>query len=312
MPPGRAGSGRIVDRVSTNARRIESSAVAALAPVVTLLPVNLIALAVVWLVARPFWHIDYPTLVLGYFAGSLLFLVKPVQVTVLTRLLGARPPTRSERVRLDTAWRSVLQAAHLPRDRYVISVLPSDELNAFACGGHLVVVTTLAVEELPRDELTGVLAHELSHHLGFHTIALTVAHWLSLPVWLLARIGFFLQNVAQAATGSFGRESPSLTLLGRSTSALLNAASWVFLAGLLAANGVANWAGRGAEFQADQRAVDLGFGRELSSALRRVIAEGGGGRPHTWRERLMATHPPARTRIAKIDALRRARHLARP
>ena len=29
-------------------------------------------------------------------------------------------------------------------------VLPSDELNAYACGGHLVVVTTFAIDELPR------------------------------------------------------------------------------------------------------------------------------------------------------------------
>jgi Zn-dependent protease with chaperone function len=233
-------------------------------------------------------------------------------VTLLTRLLGARRPTRDERARLETAWRSVLQAAHLPQRRYVLAVLPSDELNAFACGGHLVVVTTLAVETLPRDELTGVLAHELSHHLGFHTVALTVAQWLSIPVWLLARIGFFLQNVAQAATSSFAGDSTLLLLLGRTVSAVLTAVSWVFLAGLMAANALGNWAGRGAEFQADERAVTLGFGRELSNALRRVMAEGGGTRPLTWRERLVATHPPARTRIAKIDAIRRARAAIRP
>ena len=48
-----------------------------------------------------------------------------------------------------------------------------------------------------------MLAHELSHHLGLHTAALTLGHWLSLPVVLLARFGFFLQNVARAATDSF-------------------------------------------------------------------------------------------------------------
>lgn len=301
-----------MDRVSSSARRIESSAVAALAPVLALLPVCLGALAVCWLVLRLFWDVGYLTVVGSYLAGVVLLFLKPVQVTVLTRLLGARRPTRDERVRLETAWRSVLQAAHLPQRRYVLAVLPSDELNAFACGGHLVVVTTLAVETLPRDELTGVLAHELSHHLGFHTVALTVAQWLSIPVWLLARIGFFLQNVAQAATSSFARDSASLLLIGRTVSAVLTAVSWVFLAGLVAANALGNWAGRGAEFQADERAVTLGFGRELSNALRRVVAEGGGSRPLGWRERMVATHPPARTRIAKIDAIRRARTAIRP
>ena len=80
-----------------------------------------------------------------------------------------------------------------------VAIYPGDELNAFACGGHLVVVTSFAIEELTARELSGVLAHELSHHLGLHTVALTLGHWLSLPVLLLARVGFFLQNVARAA-----------------------------------------------------------------------------------------------------------------
>jgi Zn-dependent protease with chaperone function len=286
-------------------RRVESSAVAALVPVLVVLPVSLVSLAVFWLVVRLVWQISYTWFAVGYLAAAVLLFVRPIQTMILTRLLGARPPSREERVRLDTAWRSVLQAARLPRHRYVLVVLPAEELNAFACGGHLVVVTTLAIETLPRDELAGVLAHELSHHLGFHTVALTVAQWLSVPVLLLARIGFFLQNVAAAATQSYARHSAALTAIGRLVSTALTAASWVLLSGLLVANAVGNVAGRGAEFQADQRAVSLGFGPQLSNALRRVVSMGGGERPRSWREHLAATHPPARTRVAKIEALRR-------
>ena len=293
------------DVMSPGTRRFETSAVAALAPVLTLAPVCLAALFVFWLPVRLFWHVSYPMFALAYLAaGSLLFL-RPVQVPVLTRLLGARRPTRAESVRLDTAWRSVLEAARMPSKRYVLAVLGSDELNAFACGGHLVVITSLAVETLPRDELAGVLAHELSHHLGFHTVALTATQWLSAPVLLLARVGFFLQNVATAATSSFASNSPLLTVLGRLASALLTAVSWVFLSGIIVAKAIGNWAGRGAEFQADERVIALGFGRELASALRRVVAQGGGSRPIGWRDRLSATHPPARTRIARIEALMR-------
>ncbi|MGD9996599.1 MAG: M48 family metalloprotease [Ilumatobacteraceae bacterium] len=291
--------------MSRGARRIESSAVAALAPVVTLLPVSLAALFVFWLPVHLIWDVSYRLFVAGYLASVIVLFVRPVQVLVLARLLGARQPTRDERVRLDTAWRSVLQAAGLPARRYVLAVLPADELNAFACGGHLVVVTSLAVEALPRDELAGVLAHELSHHLGFHTVALTVTQWLSVPVLLLSRVGFFLQNVAAAATTSYASHSAALTFIGRSVSTLLTAVSWLFLSGLLAANAVGNVAGRGAEFQADRRAVSMGFGGELSNALRRVIALGGGERPRSWRERLAATHPAARTRVARIEAARR-------
>ena len=286
-------------------RRIESSAVAALAPVILLLPVTLVALFVFWFPIRLAWDVSYRFFAVVYLASVVVLFLRPVQVIVLARLLGTRWPTRDERVRLDTAWRSVLQAAGLPARRYVLAVLPADELNAFACGGHLVVVTSLAIEALPRDELAGVLAHELSHHLGFHTVALTIAQWLSVPVLVLSRIGFFLQNVAAAATTSYASHSAALTAIGRVISALLNAISWLFLSGLLAANAVGNLAGRGSEFQADQRAVSMGFGGELSNALRRVIALGGGERPRTWRERLAATHPAARTRVAKIEARRR-------
>jgi len=285
-------------------RRVESSAVAALLPIVPVLPVCILALAVFWAPVHLVWPVSFTMFVLGYLAcGALLFL-RPVQSLVLAPLLGARRPTSQERARLETAWRSVLQAARLPRRRYVLTVLPADELNAYACGGHLVVVTTYAIETLPRDELAGVLAHELSHHLGLHTVALTVAHWLSVPVLILARIGFFLQNVASAATSSYASHSTALTALGRLVSTVLRAASWVFLSGLVAANTLANLVGHESEFQADNRAVSMGFGRELSSALRRV-ASSGGDRPTSWRERLGATHPSARTRVAKIEATRR-------
>ena len=165
------------------------------------------------------WPVSFVAFVVGYLVVGLVLLVRPVQVRVLALLVGARRPTADERATLDTAWRSVLQANRLPRHRYTVAVLPADDLNAFACGGHLVVVTSYALGELPRDELAGVLAHELSHHLGLHTVALTISQWLSLPVMVLARIGVFLQNVATAATDTFARESASLTAVGRLVSA---------------------------------------------------------------------------------------------
>ena len=293
--------------MTSTRRRVDSSAVSAFLPVVAVIPLWLLALAIVWLPLRVVWHISFVALALGYLAAVLLLFLRPVQVVILAPLLGARRPTRRERATLDIAWRSVLQANRLPARRFVIAVLPIDELNAFACGGHLVVVTSYAIDTLPRDELSGVLAHELSHHLGFHTVALTIGHWLSIPVFVLARIGFFLQNVATAATRTFARRSSSLTVLGQLASTLLMAISWIFLSGLLLSNAIANVVGRNAELQADRRAVTMGFGRPLASALRRVINERRGERPTSLRERLAATHPPARTRVAQIEALLRLR-----
>ncbi|MEO7370335.1 MAG: M48 family metalloprotease [Ilumatobacteraceae bacterium] len=293
--------------MTSTRRRVDSSAVWAFLPVAAVVPLWLLALAVIWLPLRVVWHIAFISFALGYLAAVLLLFLRPVQVVVLAPLLGARRPTRQERATLDIAWRSVLQANRLPARRFVIAVLPIDELNAFACGGHLVVVTAYAIDTLPRDELSGVLAHELSHHLGSHTVALTLGHWLSLPVLALARIGFFLQNVATAATRAFARRSSSLTVLGQFAAALLMAVSWIFLSGLLLSNAIANVVGRNAEMQADRRAVSMGFGRPLASALRRVINERQSERPTTLRERLAATHPAPRTRVAQIEALLRSR-----
>lgn len=301
---------RVADRRRPGAARrrsVDASALSAALPVLALVPVWLLALAVLWLPVRALWHIGFTTFVLGDLALGLLLFLKPVQVLVLAPLLGARRPTRDERAVLDTSWRSVLQANQLPPRRYVVVVLPANDLNAFACGGHLVVVTSYAVQALPRDELAGVLAHELSHHLGFHTVALTIGHWLSVPVLLLARIGFFLQNVATAATSSFARGSSSLTAVGRLISGLLTAASWVFLSGLLLSNAIGNVVGRNAEFEADRRVVGMGFGRPLASALRRVAAAGADHRPTTFAERLAATHPSPLTRITRIEAILRTR-----
>ena len=288
-------------------RNVESSAITALAPVVAVLPVWLLAIFVFWLPVQAFWDVPYWAFALGYLAAVVLLFLRPVQQYVLAPLLGARRLTRDDQAVLAPAWRPVLQANDLPGHRYVLAVLPSGDLNAFACGGHLVVVTTYAVDALPRDELSGVLAHELSHHLGLHTVALTLGQWLSIPVLLLARVGFFLQNVASAAVASYASHSSAITALGKVVAALLTAVSWVFLSGLLLSNALANIVGKNAEFQADRRVVDMGFGRPLAMALRRVVADSGAERPITWRERLETTHPPARTRVARIDALLRQR-----
>lgn len=286
-------------------RRIERSAITALLPVAAIGPFWLLATAIVWVPIRlfvdvPFWVV--PTAWLGL--GALLF-VPSVQVAVLSRLFGARRPDDRELTVIAPIWRDLAARANLPQYRYSIRVIDSDDLNAFACGGHLLIVTSFALDHLTSRELAGVLAHELSHHLGWHTAALTVGHWLSLPVVLLARFGFFLQNVARAATDAFASHSAALTALGRLVAALLRGVSWVFLAALYASDALSNIVGHGSEFEADRRAVRMGYGRDLADALRVVIQLGGGGRAIGWKARLAASHPPARTRVARIEAMMR-------
>lgn len=286
-------------------RQIERSALTALVPVVALVPFWLLAMAVLWfplhlLFGVPYWIVPVVWLLLGT-----LLLAPSVQVAVFSPFLGARRPSVDELAVITPIWRELAARANQPQYRYVIRVIDSDELNAYACGGNLLVVTTFAIDELSPRQLSGVLAHELSHHLGLHTAALTLGHWLSLPVLLLARVGFYLQNVARAATDSFVSHSAALTALGRIAAGILTTVSWVFLAALYASDALANLVGHGSEFEADRRAVRLGYGRPLVDALRTVIRFGGGARAVGWRARLASTHPPARTRVARIEAMMR-------
>jgi Zn-dependent protease with chaperone function len=284
---------------------LEASAITAIAPIVIIAPFCVLALFVVWLIVRLVWDVSFWWFAGGYLLAAVSLFLRPVQAVVLTPLFGARTPTRTELAKLWPLWDDLARANHLPPDRYVLRVLPSDEVNAFACGGHLVVVTSFAVDELPERELAGVLAHELSHHLGLHTVALTIEHWLSLPVVALARFGFWLHRVATAATNAFAAESMAWTLFGQLVAGLLKVVSFPFYAGLLAADGLANVVAHRAEFQADQRVVRMGYGRNLAAALRRVVSIGGSPRAIGWRARLAASHPPARTRVARIEALLR-------
>ena len=293
-------------------RSVEVSAVASLLPVLALIPVWLLSLAVFWLPIRLWWHVPFWLFALIHLAAVVVMFWRPLQTVLVMRMLGAQRATTDEAAVLEPAWRSVAQQLGIRPRRYALAVLPSDELNAFACGGSLLVVTSFAIETLPRDEMTGVLAHELAHHLGFHTVSLSLRQWLSLPIFILARIGFFLDNVATAATRSFVSHSAALSAVGRLIAGILHGFAWVFLAGLLVSNRIANKVGRRSEYEADQRAVAMGFGRELAVALRRVaaaeraVADSGGPlhQPGPLQlDSLGVTHPTARSRVVRIEAL---------
>lgn len=283
-------------------RRFDGYAIAAIAPVLALIPAWLLAVAVFWWVVQLFVAVSFPLFAgLWFLCGGALFL-RPVQRLVLMRLLGARRPSRAEMDALQRSWNVVAQANHIPSGRFVLAVVDSDDLNAFASGGHLVVVSRWAIENLSREDLSGVLAHELSHHLGMHTVALTIGQWLTIPIVLLARIGFYVQNIAHAATDTFAQRSAGASFIGRTIAGALTIISWIFLAMITVSQVIGNATGKGAEFKADETVVNMGFGKELRNALRLVIASGNGERAHHWRDRLVTAHPPARTRVARIEA----------
>ena len=290
-----------VDRLQTQ-RRFDGHSIVAIAPVVAIFPAWLAAVAVYWWLFTRFWYVPFPAFAGLVLALGVLLYLRPVQRILLQRILGARTPTRAERDTLQRAWHTVAQANHIPAGQFVLSVIDSDDINAFASGGHLVVVSRFAINNLSSDELTGVLAHELSHHLGMHTIALTVGQWLAVPVLLLARVGLFLQRVSEAATNTLASRDHWSEVIVRVVTGILTIVSWAFMSMITLSQYVANVVGRASEFKADQTVVEMGFGRQLRDALAKVRDEGHSGRARNWHDRLVMGHPPARTRMARIDA----------
>lgn len=287
------------------------SALTGLAGVVALLPAWLLTATVLWL---PFWwwgNVDYRLFVLAFFALFILLFSRPVQRFVLMRLLGARMPSAQERTLLLAAWTPIVRRNLLDRRRFVLAVVDTDSLNAFACGGHLVIVSSHAIQRLDTARLSGVMAHELSHHLGLHTVALTISQWMILPITLLSRAGMRLRSVAEAATMAFARRIPLLHAAGLFFAAFLHVISWLLMLNVSLATSLGNAASRATEFHADRRAAQLGFGNELLAAMRdwEATAERT-PRTNVW-ERVFASHPPIRVRINKLAAHLRMNNDAR-
>ncbi len=286
-------------------RQVDSAAVAALAPAAALFPIWLLAIGVFWL---PFWRfsdVSYPLFAFAALALGVLLFSKAIQRIFLSRLLEARKPSTLEAATLQQAWRRVAQANHISIDSFVLAVVDSNEINAFASGGHLVVVSSYAVNQLDQNELTGVLAHEISHHLGSHTVALTIAQWLSLPILLLARIGFILQRVAERISNTFKSGLNALKFIGLLISAALTVVSSLFVAALVVSQALSNAVGHESEFQADRRAVRMGFGNELLIALKHVVDDSQNYDEQTSGALVVSAHPPVRERINRLEALLR-------
>lgn len=272
--------------------------------VALLLPVTALSLAPFWLVLYAFTGWPYLLVLLSYLAlGTTLFL-RPVQQVLLRVFFRARRPTPEEHNWLAPKWNNVLTQAGIPPDQYVLAISDSRQINAFATGGHVVAVTRGAMEQLPPAELEGVLAHELGHHLGLHTVAPLAAYWLQMPILWLARIGQSLEGVALWFANVFAAfRIPLAPLVGVLISSVLRLAGWVLLLVVRLVNVLTPVVQRRAEYNADRAAVELGYGPHLSAALRRFSRAGmDQSLSLSLSDRLTASHPPLRKRVRRINS----------
>ena len=179
---------------------------------------------------------------------------------LVLRMYNAQPVTEAESPELFGIVADLAQRAQLPMPK--VYVIPSDSPNAFATGRnpqHAAVAATSGILKiLTRDELRGVLAHELSHVRNRDTLISCVAATLVGAITWLAHMAQF------AAIFGGGRSDDED---GGSPLALLGVAIFAGLAASLLQLAVS----RSREFEADASAARLlGEGDSLARSLEKL------------------------------------------
>lgn len=228
---------------------------------------------------------------------------------VVLKMSGAREATASEAPELHQMVSDLAKQANLPMPR--VYIIQKDTPNAFATGRNpdhaAVAVTTGLMQILKKDELAGVMAHELAHiknrDILISTIAATMAGAIS-----------YMASMAQWAM-IFGR--------GRSNDSngggLIGNLAMMILAPL-GASLIQMAISRSREYQADATGAAIcGHPRSLASALQQLENL---NRRHPMNVNpataqmyivnplsggtlagLFSTHPPMQERIRRLTAL---------
>lgn len=225
----------------------------------------------------------------------------------MLRQQNAMPISRDMAPELFDMVADLAQRAGLPMP--TVYVLQTDQPNAFATGRNpenaAVAVTQGLLANMPRDELAGVIAHELAHIRNRDTLTMTVTATLAGAIAMMGNMLMF----------SGGREGR-----GGGIGALIAMIVAPFAAGL-----VQMAVSRTREYEADREGAEIsGQPLALASALNRIAQLAGRtvNMPaernpasaamfiinplHALRaDRLFATHPPTEERIARLQAMAR-------
>ena len=226
------------------------------------------------------------------------------------RMHNAQPATRASHPELVDMVAELSANAGLPTP--AVYVIQEDQPNAFATGrdpaNAAVAATTGLMRMLTREELAGVMAHELAHIKNRDTLIMTIAATMAGAISMLAQFGLF-----------FGSSSENRNPLG-----VVGVILAVILAPL-AAMLIQMLISRTREYAADRMGAEICRDPlRLASALAKI--SGGAGRhemdsaernpasAHLFivnplsgarMDNLFSTHPSAKNRIAALEALSR-------
>jgi len=228
---------------------------------------------------------------------------------IVLRMYGASEVTEAEAPALYQLVAGLCQKANLPMPK--VYIIDQDQPNAFATGRNpnkgAVAVTTGIMRILSREELEGVIAHELSHikhrDILIGTIAATIA----------GAISYLAQMAQWAAIFGGGRNDEERG--GSPIAALV-----MMIVGPIAAMLVQMAISRSREYGADKGGALLAGNpmclakalQKLDSAAHRIPMAANPATSHMFivnplsgggLVKLFSTHPPIEERIARLEAM---------
>ena len=229
---------------------------------------------------------------------------------IVLRMYGAQEVTEAQAPELFRIVAGLSQRAQVPMPR--VYVIPEEAPNAFATGRSpekaAVAVTEGILRILSRDELSGVLAHELSHVKNRDTLVMTVAATIAGAISQLANMAMWGMMFGGGRDDEDRGASPLGILVG-------------VVVAPFAAMLVQMAISRSREFLADEGGARIsGSPMGLASALRKLeswkqevpMHQGSPATAHLFivnpftgggLASLFSTHPSTADRIARLEAL---------
>jgi heat shock protein HtpX len=156
--------------------------------------------------------IFFPVLLgLGLGIGSLFYSDK-----IALRAAGARVVTPQQAPELHGIIDRLCALADMPKP--VVAIAPTSMPNAFATGRnskHAVVCVTsgLLNGQLDREELEGVIAHEMSHVAHKDVVVMTIASFLAIIAGLMIRFAFYGEIFGGGGRGRNNNSGGQVALL---------------------------------------------------------------------------------------------------
>ncbi|MEA1869649.1 MAG: zinc metalloprotease HtpX [Euryarchaeota archaeon] len=259
-------------------------------------------------------YLGLPLITILLFAGVMLFAQYYYSDKMVLYSTGARVVTESEEPGLHEIVSRLCIEADLPKPR--VAVVDSSVPNAFATGRSpkkaVVAVTTSLMKRLDRNEVSAVLAHELTHVKNRDVMVLTIASFFSTIAFFLVRYLIFFGGGNRRGGGQIMIAWVASIAVWLVSSLLIRALS------------------RYREFAADRgAAIITGHPSHLVSALMKISgsmdrvptedlrkAEGMNAFyiiPAISKSSIMAlfsTHPPLNKRVAALEKISREMELA--